>query len=122
MEFITNILAIFGLTPIQALTALYNILMGLVGVWITNGFKKIFAGVPWIGDLMQQKLKGFITPLINGIIGVIFVWLGSLILGLTYESAQTFWTTIGAGFALNQTVGQVYFEYLKYKKEKITNQ
>ena len=117
---LTLILSFFGLTLIQGLTLGYNFVMGYLSIWITNALKVGIAWVvkeiPFLGPLLTEetetKIKGWLTPLISGLVGMLFVWIGTLF-GLSFFPDQSTATTLLAGFGLNASVAQIMFEKRK---------
>ena len=93
--------------PITLVALIYNLVMGALSVPITSWIK---AKVVVLAD------KGWLVPLVNGGIGIVFVAIGNWVFGWHIFTNPDLWNTVVVALGINQTVATVTYELFKKKK------
>ena len=119
MNLVNIILAAVGMSHVQALAVGFNAVMGAVSVPITNWLKPQLAKLPFLAsEKVQSKIQGWLTILVSGVIGIIFMLLGDKLFGLQLLTDQGAFATVVAAFGVNQTFASIFFEWNKSKKKQ----
>ena len=109
INLINIVLAALGMTHIQALAVLFNAVMGAVSVPIINWLKPLLAKVPFLAsETLQAKLSGWLTIVVSGVIGILFMLAGDAFLGLQLLTDQGAFATVVAAFGVNQTFASIF--------------
>lgn len=125
-DILSSILAALGMSPVQAITIAYNGLMGIASVPITGWMKTklalLFQSLPFLNKLIAEgeaeaKLLGWIVPIINSIIGLGFVWIGSAVFNLDLFGSDNIGSMFVTSLAINTTMSHIFFEWRKGKKK-----
>lgn len=120
IDMINAILAALGMTPVQALAVAFNAVMGAISVPITSWLKTKLAGIPFLAtEPLQEKISGWATILVSGIIGILLMLVGDWLFGLKILAEDGVFTTVVAAFGINQTFASIFFEWNKTRKAKL---
>ena len=122
MELILKILEAMGITTTQVLAVGFSAVMGVISVPIVNWLKGVLAQVasfPIVGALIPaetyDKIQGWFTVVVSGVVGLVFVYIGDGVFGLHVFENQTVYTALITAFGINQTFGAIFFEWRKSK-------
>lgn len=92
--------------PVKLIAVVFNVVMGIVSVPITNLAKKF---VPFL------VARGWVVPIASTVVGFAFVLLGNWIFGLSVFDHPDLWKTLVTALGINVTAAQMFFEYRKGK-------
>jgi hypothetical protein len=120
MEIINSLLLAFGIDPMTLLVIGFNAAMGVVSVPAVSWLKKQlawFAAVPFLGAIIPKetfdKIAGWFTIIITGLVGLLFIYLGDWIFGWHVFQNPNIWNSLIVAFGVNQTAASAFFEWRK---------
>jgi len=120
IDFISALLGALGMTPVQALAVVFNAIMGAISVPVTSWLKSKLAGVPFLStEPLQEKISGWATILVSGLVGILLMSIGDWLLGLQILTDGGVFNTVVAAFGVNQTFASIFFEWNKTRKAKV---